>query len=31
MMQYMPPVLLGEMWVFVAVAVAFIFVIVVFV
>jgi hypothetical protein len=31
MMQYMPPALLGEMWVFVAVAVAFIFVIVVFV
>jgi hypothetical protein len=31
MMQYMPPVLLGELWVFVAVAVAFIFVIVVFV
>jgi hypothetical protein len=31
MMQYMPPVLLGEMWIFVAVAVAFIFVIVVFV
>jgi hypothetical protein len=31
MMRYMPPVLLGEMWVFVAVAVAFIFVIVVFV
>ena len=31
MMQYMPPILLGELWVFVAVAVAFIFVIVVFV
>lgn len=31
LMQYMPPVLLGELWVFVAVAVAFIFVIVVFV
>jgi hypothetical protein len=31
MMRYMPPVLLGEMWIFVAVAVAFIFVIVVFV
>jgi hypothetical protein len=30
-MQYMPPMLLGELWVFVAVAVAFIFVIVVFV
>ncbi|MBN1438416.1 MAG: hypothetical protein JW929_03315 [Anaerolineales bacterium] len=31
MMKYMPPILLGELWVFVAVAVAFIFVIVVFV
>jgi hypothetical protein len=31
MMQYMPPVLLGEMWIFIAVAVAFVFVIVVFV
>jgi hypothetical protein len=31
MIQYMPPALLGEIWIFIAVAVAFVFVIVVFV